>query len=143
MLGPMERPGIEFRIAPELTMFLPSRRRAAAVSVACDGTSSLGHVVQSLGVPLTEVGFLFVNGSPARPSYRPAGGERVLIQPVPRPQQLPEPRFLLDVHLGALARRMRLVGLDTSYSNDRDDDELVEEANSARRALLTRDRGLL
>ena len=52
-------------------------------------------------------------------------------------------RFLLDVHLGALARRLRLVGLDTAYRNDLGDEELVERANAERRVLLTRDRGLL
>ena len=35
--------------------------------VTVDGTSSLGHVVQSLGVPLTEAGRLLVNGEPALP----------------------------------------------------------------------------
>ncbi len=139
----MDRPDLEVRIAPELAMFLARRHRSATVSVACDGTSSLGHVVQSLGVPLPEVGLLIVNGTRAEPSYRPVGGERVLVQPVPRPRPMAEPRFVLDVHLGGLARRMRLVGLDTAYSNDREDDELVDLANSERRALLTKDRRLL
>lgn len=139
----MDRPDLEIRVAPELALFLPPRRRSATVSVACDGTSSLGHVVQSLGIPLPEVGFLIVNGTRAGPSYRPAGGEQVLVKPVPRPQPMADPRFLLDVHLGALARRMRLVGLDAAYSNARDDDELVDLANAEHRALLTKDRGLL
>jgi uncharacterized protein len=90
--------------------------------VTVDGTSSLGHVVQSLGVPLTEVGRLLVNGEPALPGYRPGGG---------------------DVHLGTLARRLRLVGVDTAYANDADDDALIEQANASRRVLLTQDRGLL
>jgi uncharacterized protein with PIN domain len=47
------------------------------------------------------------------------------------------------VHLGALARRLRLVGLDTEYRNDADDPTLVGQANQARRVLLTQDRGLL
>jgi uncharacterized protein len=38
---------------------------------------------------------------------------------------------------------MRLVGLDTAYSNDRDDDTLIDVADSGRRVLLTKDRGLL
>jgi uncharacterized protein len=105
--------------------------------------STLGHVVESLGVPLTEAGSLIVNGRPEQPSYQPRGGDQVLVGPVARPQPLPAARFILDVHLGSLARRMRLVGLDTAYSNDRDDAELVELANAGRRVLLTKDRGLL
>ena len=52
-------------------------------------------------------------------------------------------RFVLDVHLGTLARRLRLVGVDTAYANDAGDDALVEQANASRRVLLTQDRGLL
>jgi hypothetical protein len=62
---------------------------------------------------------------------------------MPRPQRLAEARFLLDVHLGTLARRLRLLGIDTAYANDRDDDTLIGEANAGHRVLLTRDRGLL
>ncbi|PGH52013.1 hypothetical protein CRI70_03935 [Streptomyces sp. Ru87] len=70
----------------------------------------------------------------------------VEVRAVRRPEPLPDgwpPRFLLDVHLGGLARRMRLVGLDTAYRNDLDDPVLVEVANAGRRLLLTQDRGLL
>lgn len=134
---------VELAFAPELRMFLAPRNRGGVVRVRADGTSTLGHIVEAAGVPLPEVGLLFVNKAEARPSHQPAPGDRILIEPVRRPRPLPGPRFLLDVHLGALARRMRLVGLDTAYSNDRDDETLIELANSGRRALLTKDRGLL
>lgn len=139
----METREVELSVAAELRMFLAPRRRLGNVDVACDGTSSLGHVVESLGVPLPEVGRLIVNGQQTQPSYRPRGGDLVLVEPVRRPQPLPAARFVLDVHLGALARRMRIVGLDTSYSNDLDDDELIDLANAGQRVLLTKDRGLL
>lgn len=130
-------------VAAELRLFLAPRHRDGQVKVGCDGTSTLGHVVESLGIPLTEVGQLLVNEHLEEPSYRPAGGDRVLVRPVSRPQRVPAARFVLDVHLGSLARRMRLVGLDTDYANDRDDDELIDLANAMRAVLLTKDRGLL
>lgn len=133
----------EIRFAGELALFLAPRHRHGAVEVACDGVSSLGHLVESLGVPLTEVGRLIVDGEPAGPGYRPAGGEVAEVGAVRRPQPVASARFLLDVHLGTLARRMRLAGVDTAYSNDADDDELIEDANRERRVLLTQDRGLL
>ena len=52
-------------------------------------------------------------------------------------------RFVLDVHLGTVARRLRLVGVDTAYANDAGDDALIEQANASRRVLLTQDRGLV
>ncbi|SEF69866.1 hypothetical protein SAMN05444920_101405 [Nonomuraea solani] len=132
------------RIAPELKMFLPVSRRQEWQEVTPDGTSTLGHHVESIGIPLTEVGPMVVNGRGVPPSYQPAHGDVVEVHPVPRPQQLPaEPRFLLDVHLGTLARRLRLLGIDTAYHNDMDDPALVVQANEERRVLLTQDRGLL
>ena len=130
-------------VAAELGLFLRPGRRGGPVRVAVDGTSSLGHVVESLGVPLTEVGRLLVNGDPVLPGYRPGSGDVVTVDPVRRPQHLESARFVLDVHLGTLARRLRLVGVDAAYANDAADDALVEQANASRRVLLTQDRGLL
>ncbi|TMQ94041.1 hypothetical protein ETD83_24495 [Actinomadura soli] len=137
------------RVADELLMFLPAARRERVSRVPSDGTSTLGHLVESLGVPLPEAGPMTVGGEPAGPSTRPDAGAEVRVAAVPRPQPVPlepgqvAPRFVLDVHLGTLSRRMRLVGLDTAYHNDMDDPALVVQANEERRVLLTQDRGLL
>ena len=133
----------EVSVAPELALFLRPDRRGGPVRVACDGVSTLGHVVESLGVPLTEAGGLVVNGTPASAAYRPQHGDVAHVRAVPRPQRVDAPRFLLDVHLGTVARRLRLVGVDAAYDRDADDDALIEQANATRRVLLTQDRGLL
>ncbi|TGA83229.1 Mut7-C RNAse domain-containing protein, partial [Streptomyces sp. MZ04] len=53
-------------------------------------------------------------------------------------------RFLLDVHLGTLARRLRLLGVDAAYeSTDIGDPALAARSAAERRVLLSRDRGLL
>ena len=124
-------------VAAELRLFLRPGRRSGPVAVAVDGTSSLGHVVESLGVPLTEAGRLLVNGEPSAP------GDVVSVEAVRRPQRLTPARFVLDVHLGTLARRLRLAGVDAAYASDAGDDALIGQANAGRRALLTQDRGLL
>ncbi|MGW4475732.1 Mut7-C RNAse domain-containing protein [Nonomuraea sp. NPDC004354] len=135
---------VRLRIAEELRLFLPVARRQEWHDVPLDGTATLGHLVEALGVPLTEVGPMRAGDSGVEPSYQPAAGDVIEVPPVPRPQRLPEgPRFLLDVHLGTLARRLRLLGIDTAYHNDMDDPSLVAQANAERRVLLTQDRGLL
>jgi uncharacterized protein len=139
----MGNPGLAVIVEPELAFFLRAGRRSGPVEVACDGVSSLGHVVESLGVPLTEVGSLEVNGEIVTAGYRPAGGDVARVRPVERPQRVEETAFVLDVHLGTVARRLRLVGVDTGYSADADDDVLIERANATHRILLTQDRGLL
>lgn len=128
-----------------LRIFLPVRHRSGDVVVDHDGTSSLGHVVQSVGVPLTEVGRMTVGGVDQAPSYRPRAGDVVEVAAVARPQPLPVAgaRFVLDVHLGSLARRMRLLGIDTRYASSAHDDELLATALAEDRVLLSKDRGLL
>jgi uncharacterized protein with PIN domain len=56
---------------------------------------------------------------------------------------VPPGGFLLDVGLGTLARRLRLLGLDAAWSNDAEDADLAARAVAEERVLLTQDRGLL
>ncbi|GAA3130275.1 Mut7-C RNAse domain-containing protein [Streptomyces rameus] len=133
-------------VAPELHLFVPAGRRGAATALATDGVSTLGHVVESLGVPLTEVGTLVVDDREVPVSHIPAAGERVSVRAVKRPQQVPGAplRFLLDVHLGTLARRLRLLGVDAAYeSTDIGDPALAARSAAEQRVMLSRDRGLL
>jgi len=136
---------LTLRIAEDLRFLLPARHRGGELRCPLDGTSSLGHCVEAAGIPLTEVGELRDGGSTLTPAHRPAPGEIVDVHPVRRPQPTPTvpPRFLLDVHLGRLARRLRILGLDVAYRNDAGDAELAEAASREPRVLLTQDRGLL
>ncbi|MFD0438335.1 Mut7-C RNAse domain-containing protein [Streptomyces chartreusis] len=143
----MNGPEIHVEFAPELRVFLPNgRRQEGAARITTDGVSTLGHVVESLGVPLTEVGAVFVDGREMPVSYVPAAGGSVSVRPAARPQRVPGAplRFLLDVHLGTLARRMRLLGVDTAYeSTDIGDPALAARSAAEKRVMLSRDRGLL
>ncbi|MEU3195048.1 hypothetical protein ABZ686_31490, partial [Streptomyces sp. NPDC006992] len=61
-------------VPEELRHFLPARRRGSArdpdgMPCPYDGAASLGHVVQSLGVPLTEVSRLRADGEPVPAAY--------------------------------------------------------------------------
>src|SRR5262249_10194657 len=114
------------RVAPALRFFLTPRHRHGDVLVTVDGTSSLVHIIGALGVPRTEFGTLEVNGVPSTPDSRPTDGDVIDVPDRPRPQRLRHERFVLDIHLGALARRMRLLGLDTAYPDEAGDDHLVD-----------------
>ncbi|HEY9328433.1 MAG TPA: Mut7-C RNAse domain-containing protein [Streptomyces sp.] len=142
----MNGPEIHLEVAPELRLFVAHERRIGRTAVTTDGSSTLGHVVESLGVPLTEAGQLLVDGHPVPVSHIPAAGEQVEVRAVRRPQHVPGAplRFLLDVHLGTLARRLRLLGVDAAYeSADIGDPALATRSAKERRVLLSRDRGLL
>ncbi|MGK5548584.1 Mut7-C RNAse domain-containing protein [Streptomyces sp. URMC 127] len=142
----MSRPEIHVTLAPELHLFVNSELRRERAPLAIDASSSLGHVVESLGVPLTEAGTLLVDGRAVPVSHVPSAGECVEVRAVERPQRVPGAplRFLLDVHLGTLARRLRLLGVDAAYeSEDIGDPALAALSAAERRVLLSRDRGLL
>lgn len=135
---------LTLQVAAELRFLLPPVRRRARVEVEAGETDTIGHVVQSAGIPLTEVGTLRLDGRTVAATDRVTGGV-LAIDPVARPQPTPTspPRFLLDVHLGGLARQLRILGLDAAYEPDADDPELASRAAAEQRVLLTQDRGLL
>lgn len=142
----MNGPEIQIIFAPELYLFVAAERRQGRTAVLTDGASTLGHTVESLGVPLTEAGPLLVDGREVPVSHIPAAGESVEVRAMSRPQRVPGAplRFLLDVHLGTLARRLRLLGIDAAYENeDLGDPALATLSAAERRVMLSRDRGLL
>ncbi|GAA3520718.1 Mut7-C ubiquitin/RNAse domain-containing protein [Nocardioides daeguensis] len=136
---------VSLALPPGLRSFLPAGKRGAGPTFPADRTSTLGHLLAAAGVPKTEVGGLFVGGEPVDLHYRPQPGDRIEVVEPTWPQTTPTspPRFVLDVHLGTLARRLRVLGLDTAYETDASDDELLARSSSEQRVLLTRDRGLL
>jgi uncharacterized protein len=131
-------------VPPLLRFLLPARDRPEGLRrLRYDPDATVGHLVQAAGVPLTEIGAVALDGEPTSTGVRAPPGSRLEITEAPRPQPVPTGGFLLDVGLGTLARRLRLLGLDAAWSNDADDADLVARANAEDRALLTQDRGLL
>jgi uncharacterized protein with PIN domain len=136
--------GVQVRVAPELAFLLPGRDRAArARRLPFDPDATVGHVVRAAGVPLTEAGEIRLDGRPVDVATRPAPGSTVDVDAAPRPAAVPPGGFLLDVGLGALARRLRLLGQDAAWSASAEDAELARRAVAEQRVLLTQDRGLL
>jgi len=136
---------VRLRIDPALRFLLPRRGRdSGELDLPHDPTATVGHLVQSAGVPLPEVGDLLVAEVSVSRRSRLQEKDQLDVVVRARPQPLEGPAlFLLDVHLGALTRRLRLLGVDTAYDNHADDDHLVEQAGREDRVLLSRDRGLL
>jgi uncharacterized protein len=51
-------------------------------------------------------------------------------------------RFVLDVHLGKLARHLRMLGFDSAWQQEFADPDLLKTSQEEGRILLTRDRQL-
>jgi uncharacterized protein with PIN domain len=143
-----------FRFYEELNDYLPPDLRKRPIERDITGTPSVKDAIESFGVPHTEIDLILVDGRSVRFDRRLRGGERVAVYPeferfdiTPihrlRPRPLRESRFVADVHLGTLARYLRLLGFDTRYDNGLDDADLASITARERRILLTRDVGLL
>ncbi len=146
--------GITLRFYEELNDFLPGDQRKRPFEQEFKPTQSIKHLIESLGVPHTEVEIILANGRSVDFAYQPVDGDRISVYPMferldvtpllrLRPRPLRESRFIADAHLGKLARHLRLLGFDTLFFNDVGDDRLVELSVAERRILLTRDRALL
>jgi uncharacterized protein with PIN domain len=143
-----------FRFYAELNDHLPPSLRYRQVEKRFFVPASVKDMIESLGVPHTEVDLVLVNGESSDFTRLIRNGDRVAVYPVfesvditpvlkVRPRPLREPKFVLDVHLGRLAGYLRMLGFDTVYSNQASDAELVKISIEQKRTLLTRDRGLL
>lgn len=144
-----------FRFYEELNDFLPLHKRKTDFVCEFDGSPSIKDTIESFGIPHPEVDLILVNGQSVNFSYLLQDGDRVSVYPLfesfdisnathLREKPLRNPRFLLDVHLGRLARFLRLLGFDSLYENTFSDRDIADTLpRDPGRILLTRDRELL
>jgi hypothetical protein len=147
-------PAAHVRFYEELNEFLPVRLRKKDCRSEGAGRRSVKDLIESFGVPHTEVDLILANGRAVDFSYIVCEGDRISVYPVfeslelkgftrLRPQPLRTPAFVCDVHLGKLARLLRLLGFDTAFREGQGDQELAAWAEQQQRILLSRDRRLL
>ncbi|MFE7802163.1 Mut7-C RNAse domain-containing protein [Nocardia sp. NPDC057440] len=145
---------VELRVYAELNDFLRPEARYTTQLRPIRPHQTVKDLVEAAGIPHPEVDLMLVNGESVDFGHRPRPGDRIAAYPMfetldigpltrVRPRPLRDPRFVVDVNLGGLARLMRLMGLDTRYEWTADDAALAETAAAEHRVLLTRDRGLL
>jgi uncharacterized protein with PIN domain len=132
-----------FDFDPSLQPLLKRDLRGRPVEMHFRGPQSVKHLIESLGIPHTEIGPVNANGRVVGLDYIVHDGNRIEVQPVAPSVQGTEPRFVLDGHLGRLASHLRMLGLDCLYNNGYEDEELVQISVEEERILLTHDRLLL
>jgi uncharacterized protein with PIN domain len=134
---------VHFRFAEPLRIFLKPGYRHGQFEYDAGGTDTVKHVVESLGVPHTEVGEFRINDAIVPASAQLSAGDAVDVRPFMEPVVLDDPRFVVDGHLGRLAAYLRMLGFNCWYQRDADDVLLAAIASAEGRVLLTRDVGLL
>jgi uncharacterized protein len=156
MTGSSGQKQADFRFYEELNDFLPGIKKKKTFTYSFRGKPAIKDVIEALGVPHTEVDLILVNGKSVAFSYQLQPADQVSVYPVfeslditplirlrPAPLRKQRIKFILDVHLGKLAHLLRMLGFDSLYHNDYDDDEIRELALKEKRIILTRDQNLL
>ena len=145
---------LKIRFYAELNDFLPIARKYHTINYSFISRPTVKDVIESCRVPHTEVDLILANGEPVGFEYKVKQEDLISVYPVfesfdvssttkVRKNALRECKFILDVHLGKLAKYLRMLGFDTYYRNDLDDLEIIDLAEKETRTILTRDLGIL
>jgi uncharacterized protein len=142
---------VRLRFHVDLTFFL-KRNRDGAVERTLNEKTSIKDVIESCGVPHTEVDLILLKAEPTSLAHTIDHDATVDVHsvkaalglfPQKRLQRRDLTKFVADGHLGKLARELRLLGFDVIYERDAEDRQLLDFIRNGDRALLTRDRRLL
>lgn len=112
--------------------------------------SNVKDIIESLGVPHTEIGQLYFNNTNIDFQYIPVSEGRLKVCSVSqpfgvlspsylRPEPLKKIKFIADVNVIKLGRLMRLTGFDVAYSPSYSDSVIADIAFHEKRIVLSRD----
>lgn len=139
----------------ELNDFLSKKFKYKEVNYQFEGNSTVKDSIESIGTPHAEVAFILANNRPVDFNYKVQNNDFIEVFPfgyennISDKYKLPEkpkgkPAFILDVHLGILAKYLRMSGFDTLYNpKDWGDEYIAKKAGEENRIALSRDIGLL
>jgi len=144
----------DFIFHGNLNDFLRPREKNTTLKYPFSNLPAVKDAIEALGVPHPEVDVILINQTPAGFMQPLHPHDQVAVYPaIPRrtwpagyslQANLPAAAgFVLDVHLGKLAKSLRLLGFDTCYQNNYSDKAIADIAARDNRRVLTRDIGLL
>lgn len=143
---------IVLRFHGDLQIFLRKGARGAELNRSLREKTAVKDAIEACGVPHPEIELILCGGKAVGFDHQLAGSAVIDVYPFgntpsrfasSRLQQTRVDRFVVDGHLGKLARDLRLLGFDAAYDRGADDRALLNVALLEERALLTRDRRLL
>lgn len=145
---------ILLRFYEELNDFLPLSKRRKQFEYISQTRQSIKDIIESCGVPHTQVDLILVNSRSVDFSYIIESNDKVSVYPVfesldiedvtrLRPKALRQTKFILDVHLGKLVRLLRMLGFDTAYNPKNNQKELIRKSKQEKRILISCSRELM
>ena len=150
----IEKRSVTISVSRDLQDLLRHGHPGEPIEYPLERRASIKDVVESLGIPHTEVGEILTDGRAADFSCIPEAGQAIRISAITapfdvtrpsllRPDPLPAVRFVVDVNVGRLAALLRLTGFDAAYHNDLGDNRIADLAHRENRVVLSKDRTLL
>lgn len=140
-----------FRFYEELNDFLPKHNKQKDFETEFEKKASIKDLMGGLGVPHSQIDLILVNGKSVDWSYTLKEGDRISVYPVfesfnikhsTRIRDLPlrKTKFIADVGLGGLAKRMKELDFDLFHDPSLSDEEIMDISKCDHRILLTRRR---
>jgi uncharacterized protein with PIN domain len=134
--------------------FRPRDRAGLEIRAGLDRRASVKDLVESCGVPHTEVGYLGMDGKEVDFSHIPRRPGRLTVRGIPvpfdverpsflRPEPLSALRFIADANVIRLGRLMLILGFDVALCRKGSDKDIADQARARARIVLTRDTALL
>jgi len=136
----------------DLDFFLGSKAAGGIVERRLIEKTSIKDIIESCGVPHPEVDMIRADGRIVGFDHTLSQDADIEVFPVGNGGTIPTEKhlqasqisaFVVDGHLGKLARNLRLLGFDVAYEQKASDGQLLDLMIRETRALLTRDRRLL
>jgi uncharacterized protein with PIN domain len=143
-----------FRFFFTLNDFLSPANKNQLVKYELKGNPAIKDAIEAIGIPHPEVDYIEANGSPVDFFYKLNNSDEVDVYPLNADRSITKGRsltpkhtyplaFIADVNLGKLAKALRILGIDTKYTNHYCDKTVALLAEKENRIVLTRDIGLL
>lgn len=142
------------RLYGSLNDFIPHNLRQRSLICYFKGNPNIKDTIESVGVPHPEIQLILFNGEPVTFNKPMEQDARISVYPffhnidvsyvqLVNPKPYDELKFMLDVHLGKLAKYLRFAGFDCLLIPFLDDHGIVSEGTRDNRIILSRDIGLL
>ena len=142
------------RFFNELNDLLPGYRRNTEFDAEFKDRRSVKDLIESLGVPHTEVDIIISNGKSVDFNYIVQENDHIHVHPALKiqdreglmrlcPLSSSSIRFIVDTNLGNIARLMRMLGFDTYFDPNLSNRAIIEISNKEYRTIITTSRKIL
>ncbi len=150
----MTTPVLHLNFANSLRGMLCTCKDTGIITYPLTRRASIKDIIESLGVPHTEIGKISLAGNELGFDYIPENTTSIEIEPISdktpvtsptrlRPVSFDEHKFLIDDNVLKLGRNLRMIGFDSVNVINGEPGLIIEQAAKERRIVLSRNRDLL